>query len=68
MNEELTADERAAMRSRIVGGARDITAVAAVWSLAHGMATLVVAGHLPPEGMASGIDALLSLARSVAAE
>lgn len=66
-NEELLAEVLTVIDPTLRGAELE-AAVAALWSLAHGMATLVVAGHLPPEGMASGIDALLSLARSVAAE
>ncbi len=66
-NEDLLAEVLATIDPSL--RAADLeAAVAAVWSFAHGMATLVVAGHLPPEGMASGLEALLSLARSVPGE
>ncbi|WZH37022.1 MAG: TetR/AcrR family transcriptional regulator [Microbacterium enclense] len=66
-NEELLAEVLATVDTALSGAALE-AAVAAVWSFAHGMATLVVAGHLPRDGMASGLDALVALARAVPRE
>jgi len=63
-NEDLLAEVLTTMDPSLRGAELEAT-VAAVWSFAHGMATLVVAGHLPREGMASGLAALMSLARTV---
>ena len=66
-NEELLAGVLTAIDPTLHGPGLE-AAVAAVWSFAHGMATLAVAGHLPREGMASGLQALLALARTVPGE
>jgi AcrR family transcriptional regulator len=61
-NEELIAEAVVVVDPTLSGERLEAT-VAGAWSLAHGMATLVVAGHLPRDAVASGLDALVSLVR-----
>ncbi|GAA4779091.1 TetR/AcrR family transcriptional regulator [Microbacterium gilvum] len=61
-NEELIADVVGEVDPRLDEPAR-AAAVAGVWGLAHGLANLVVAGHLPRDAAAPGVDALVALVR-----
>lgn len=63
-NEDLIAQAIVAVDPTLSGERLEAT-VAGAWSLAHGMATLVVAGHLPQDAVASGLDALVAFVRQM---
>lgn len=64
-NEEMIAEVVADAAPELDAATRE-AAVAGVWGLAHGLATLVVAGHIDAAHVGAGIDGVIALASASA--